>query len=1254
MTVSISKMSINYYLSHAATADGEAPDMTGYYTEAPKAPAGRWFGSGLAGVPSLADGQEVTERDARAIYEHQADPESGQKLGRPLLKTQAAPAEAKTPTGKPAKSEREGVAGFDLTFSPPKSVSTLWAMAGPELRDRLQAAHEQATKETLAWVESEVLQTRAGHGGVAHVPVKGMVASLFDHWDSRIGDPQLHTHAVIANRVQRETDGQWVTIDSYTLHRHVVAISELYNSVLLDRLHTSVGALPESRSVASHDPALEAVLNEAAADDTDHQGKDYSPAHRVELAGVPDRLLEEFSQRSASIEARKDELIADYEQQHGSPPSNVEILKMRQQATLENRPSKDDLGPLTLEEKISDWKRRALNAGHDPATVIRDAVGHPQQSITSAMITDDVSAKLATWSLQDASQRRSTFTRANVRASAERVLRLVRCADFDQRRQLVDRVVDEALQNAVELTPSRSVAPTTEDASVMLRGASVFDHRRHAGVYTTHQVMDEENFLIERASSTDAPSLVDDPDLADRLDQWRSDSGFPLSADQRQASAEVLESSAGVSAIIGPAGTGKTTTMSAITDAWQHSRGEGSVIGLAPSAVAAGVLADEIEVPAENVAKWLHESIGPGAAARAARVRDAEAQLAEAADRVGADQQRTLTALRAQLAEDYASQARYQLREGQLVIIDEASMVSTSQLAELSRQADAAGAKVLLVGDPAQLEAVDAGGWLGHMERNMEVSTLDQVWRFKNDWEADASLRLRQGDTDVLAEYAEHGRIHGTAETDAADSAYTAWKADTDQGMKSILIAANNATVAELNERAHHDRVLAGEVDIEQTVELRQQVSAGVGEVILARKNDRNIRDSAGEFVSNGTRLTIEQIHEDGSVQARVESNDASITLDADYLSSSTELGYSCTAHRAQGVTVDTSHSVVAEGLSRELLYVSMTRGKHANHSYVELSDEEAHSPDQWEVLGEQAPAESAQQLMETVVSRSTAEKSAHEVQDAEHGWAKDLGRTCHEAAYLQWAARSERTRQWVEQNYLPLNRDAMISDDQWQRLVTADPGGNHQGEVHQQDSINDIISRCQRPTSPTGTGPGGMLPDSPPATTGQAEIYAQVQQEAHQQVATRINALRAEQPDWLTDLETSYAPGDRQKVLEAVVMWRAVSDQDDESTALGQEPARRDYLRPYWDRLQQVMAEAELNEPSLADHHQQVPHLPEWSPPESASPALPAELEGQLRHYRQHVPSATPPSAPQPVEPDHGAIPDPAQRPQRDRPGLD
>src|SRR5699024_7961591 len=141
--------------------------------------------------------------------------------------------------------------------------------------------------------------------------------------------------------------------------------------------------------------------------------------------------------------------------------------------------------------------------------------------------------------------------------------------------------------------------------------------------------------------------------------------------------------------------------------------------------------------------------------------------------------------------------------------IDSASMVSAAQLAELTAQSQTAGATVVFVGDPAQLVSVDAGGMLGWVDRHTKACTLSSVWRIKNDWDGAAYLELRSGDIDVLEEYAQHGRIIDAGD-DAAGAAYQAWLSDTQGGTSSILVAADNLTVTDLNVRAQHDLAEAG------------------------------------------------------------------------------------------------------------------------------------------------------------------------------------------------------------------------------------------------------------------------------------------------------------------------------------------------------------------------------------------------------------------------------------------------------------
>ena len=215
------------------------PDSSTYYMKA-GTPEGRWIGSGLTGINRTTT-DTVTETDAKAVFDSATHPDTGTPLGRP----HGQPIDVGNKTGPPTT--RHAVVGFDLTFSVPKSVSVLWALSPRNTQDRILRTHHAAVEATLTWLEENVIHTRAGRNGVAHVGTMGAIAATFDHWESRTGDPQLHTHLVIANRVQRITDGAWVTLDSRTLYKAAVAASEHYNGLLFDALHQHIGSDTEIR-----------------------------------------------------------------------------------------------------------------------------------------------------------------------------------------------------------------------------------------------------------------------------------------------------------------------------------------------------------------------------------------------------------------------------------------------------------------------------------------------------------------------------------------------------------------------------------------------------------------------------------------------------------------------------------------------------------------------------------------------------------------------------------------------------------------------------------------------------------------------------------------------------------------------------------------------------------------------------------------------------------------------------------------------
>src|SRR5215218_2640299 len=238
------------------------------------------------------------------------------------------PVDAREVAGTIAKHSRpaaQAIAGFDLTFSPVKSVSTLWAVADPQIAAQIERAHHAAVHDALRFLEQHALFTREGAQGIRQVNVRGLIATAFTHRDSRAGDPDLHTHVAVANKVQT-FGGRWLSIDGRVLFKATVAASETYNTALEEHLRDQLGMRFTDRP------------------DTDSR----KPAVR-EIVGVDPILNQRWSSRRVLIKDRQVELAARFQRDHGRPPTPVEAVQLAQQATLETRDAKHE--PCTLAEQ---------------------------------------------------------------------------------------------------------------------------------------------------------------------------------------------------------------------------------------------------------------------------------------------------------------------------------------------------------------------------------------------------------------------------------------------------------------------------------------------------------------------------------------------------------------------------------------------------------------------------------------------------------------------------------------------------------------------------------------------------------------------------------------------------------------------------------------------------------------------------------------------------------------------------------------
>ena len=929
-----------YLLRHTASGDTDrvGPDgLSGYYTESGN-PPGRWMGAGLVGLDGgarIVQGSVVTEDAMASLFGQGHDPISHRPLGRPYptftpAAERIATAIAQLPATmgalerqaavdtitrvELAKPTRAAVAGFDLTFTVPKSASVLWALADDATRTAVLAGHRAAVDQSLALLAETALLTRTGTRSCAQVTTRGPIAAAFDHWDTRTGDPNLHTHLVLANKVQGP-DGLWRSVDSRALHHAVVAVSEVYDNLLADEL---ARRLPVAWGWRTRGPRR-------------------TPA--FELAGVPDPLLALFSTRSTQIDAAMTAAVAEFVSAHGRGPNRVEVVRLRQRVTRSTRPDKH-IRPLG--DLLHGWQQRSTQAtGHAPEELVGAAM-HASHSrpLTSAQVSDGIVDRLSNVVLDQVLTRRSTWTQTNLLAESARATRGLRMASPTDRHALHTRVIAAALDRCISLAPPEVFTVTPEYQRP--DGTSVFT-RAGEERYTDYRILDAEARLLATLDDADAPtarlsavaSIIENP-----LRTPRHRESVRLAPDQQGAVRAIATSGNRLEVLVGPAGTGKTTTLLALAHAWTATHGSGSVIGLAPSATAAAELAGALGIGCENTAKWLYESTGPGLTWRAERT--AALQGERAAVNAHTHPARA-GAIDTKLADLRRADDDWTLHPCQLLIVDEASLAGTLALDTLIAQARTADAKVLLVGDHAQLSAVDAGGAFHLLTERGRPVVLSSLWRFSQAWEADATRQLRTGRSAALDAYLEHDRVSAGPAESMLEDGYARWQDSEANGHSAILIAADGRTVRALNARAHADRVTDGLVAPEGITTADGDPVAR-GDRILTRANARHLTTGDGGHVRNGEIWDVLATHADGSLTVtrahrdrRTAAQGGVVRLPAEYVAHEVDLGYATTTHRAQGVTVDHAHVLATAGMTRENLYVAMTRGRHLNRVYVAL-----------------------------------------------------------------------------------------------------------------------------------------------------------------------------------------------------------------------------------------------------------------------------------------------------------------------------
>ncbi|GAB2531800.1 MobF family relaxase [Nocardia heshunensis] len=840
----------------------------------------------------------------------------------------------------------KSVAAYDCVFTPQKSVSILWGLGDDALRAEIAQCHREAVEETLGRMQSEFALARRGAGGVRQIDADGMTFALYDHWDNRTGDPNLHTHAVVSARVLG-ADGKWCALDARSLYAATVSLSCQYNAAITGKLKRHLGLRFEPRY---------------------RGGLGKAPVY--EIADVPETLITHFSRRPNIVRATE-KLVAEYRAKHGRNPSKAVQIRLAQAATLATRGAKPL--PRTLREMVEEWAAdtehflgdgrtaaqlvehvlalslnpnalRDYDAQHaalaaavvlatrvaeladstpgQRAAAVRQALQRYEFGTESdrSMAADEVEQlldpehdnnlldlahrmvghigrevydrdRIAAQVADTVSRRRATWTEVHLRAAAEDHVSACDFASDAEQAAAVAEIVEAVRAASIQLTIDPEPVP---EALARKSGQSVFSTCAATTVRFTNQaVLDAETALLDAAHAPTA-EFVTTRVVTAAVAAVEAETGKTLNAGQVRIVRHLCTSGTRLAVAIGPAGTGKTTAMRAAARAWIDDGRE--VLALAPQKSSARVLGDDIGVPARTIEALL---------TRARKTGDPG------------------------------------IEPGTMLLVDEAGMAATANLAELQTLADAHGAVVRWIGDPAQLSAVEAGGCLRLVAADTSAPELDTVVRFADPEEAEASLRVRDGDAPGAWEfYDSAGRIVSGMVDELREQILTAHLADLDAGVPSLMMAATLEDVHLLNGAAQAAHAQAGHVVTSGPgAALADAHTAYVGDIVVTRRNTNRIRITggmrAGDPIDNGEQWRVRKVHADGALTIVGITHRGHVLLPARYVADNTELGYASTVHRAQGMTVQRAYLLMGAALGRSLAYVGLTRGSDYNGIFL-------------------------------------------------------------------------------------------------------------------------------------------------------------------------------------------------------------------------------------------------------------------------------------------------------------------------------
>lgn len=750
-------------------------------------------------------------------------------------------------------------AGQDLTLTPGKSVSVLWMAGTPEQRAAIEAAHCAAVERALAFVEAEgLVSVRTGAGGVERHRPRDLIVARFEHYTTREGDQNIHTHCVFIN------------------------VAGLPNNAGSGRYKSQTHLTIEVEQLYSHQVCVGAAYRAALAEDLRERfGLRYREAGRGqwEVAGLPEAVLAAFSKRS--------EQILDYA---GAGATSAQ----REVAALATRRGKHELPTGT--ELEARWRDELAACALDPW----DAAQHPEHALALAAAR--------------AAERDPPFDPPEIPGDgpvARAASALFRHESVVTRKDLLQHALELAGVQGLGVGVVAAELAELEWKGTLLPLAAAELVPGASACWTSPGIAACEALMLRAADRPLERSWIASEAVVTALAQ-----DGRLSAEQAEAVRHAAGPD-GVSLLQAGAGTGKTTTAAALVVAAHNSRMR--VIGLAPSWVAAHELGRSTGIRAQAIARWRHDR------GRAARSDAAHQTDAAALDR------------------------------GTLVLIDEAGMVGSRDLEAVLSAAQAAGAKVVLIGDRKQLASVAGASALRAVAEVVGRSAvLGEVRRQTVAWQRAASVVMARGDSEAgLRAYAAEHRVELVAGVEAAQArVIVAWAEQrATHGDDVLIVTRRNADAATLNARARAVLRAEGRLGPDLITTPARDREDRLVALALALGDHLRFGESLPHLgLRNGTRARVEAIaaEPDGSARLRLALEDGRVIEAAwDELRRVPRFGsrpahpkvvhsYAGTAYAAQGRTCSAAVVYLGVGTDAREVYVGLTRHRHEARVVVE------------------------------------------------------------------------------------------------------------------------------------------------------------------------------------------------------------------------------------------------------------------------------------------------------------------------------